>query len=120
MTAPGQEPDEVLTPVAPGVSYEPLRMVPREPGATTHEEGRQPDARAPAGGPDLVAVPIEEGVETARHYLDLPVRLAGLHHSDLDRYEVKRRGVPVKYVVPASGTPILVDAIAIPAGARLS
>jgi hypothetical protein len=52
----------------------PFKQVPRE-------EGR---AR--------VAVPIEKGVETAEHYLDLPVRLAGLHHSDLDRYEVMRRG----------------------------
>ena len=43
-------------------------------------------------GRALVDIPIEEGVETARHYLDLHVHLAGLHHSDLDRYEVKRRG----------------------------
>ena len=56
-------------------------------------ENPPPFKQAPRGeGRALAAVPIEEGVETARHYLDLPVRLAGLHHSDLDRYEVKRRG----------------------------
>jgi hypothetical protein len=56
-------------------------------------ENPPPFKRAPRGeGRALVDIPIEEGVETARHYLDLPVDLAGLHHSDLDRYEVKRRG----------------------------
>ena len=56
-------------------------------------ENPPPFKQAPRGeGRALVDIPIEEGVETARYYLDLPVRLAGLHHSDLDRYEVKRRG----------------------------
>jgi hypothetical protein len=56
-------------------------------------ENPPPFKQVPRGeGRARVAVPIEKGVETAQHYLDLPVRLAGLHHSDLDRYEVMRRG----------------------------
>jgi hypothetical protein len=63
------------------------------PGCRIFIENPPPFKQAPRGERRaLVAVPIEEGVGTARYYLDLPLRLAGLHHSDLDRYEVKRRG----------------------------
>ena len=56
-------------------------------------ENPPPFKQAPRGeGRALVDVPIQEGLEAARHYLDLRVPAAGLHHSDLDRYEVKRRG----------------------------
>lgn len=35
----------------------------------------------------LVRVPVEEGVDIAQRYLDAGLRIAGLHHADLDRYE---------------------------------
>lgn len=56
-------------------------------------ENPPPFKRAPRG-PDraLVAVPIAEGVETARFYLESGLHIAGFHHSDLDLYEVKERG----------------------------
>jgi hypothetical protein len=56
-------------------------------------ENPPPFKRAPRG-PDraLVDVPIAEGVETARFYLESGLHIAGFHHSDLDLYEVKERG----------------------------
>ncbi len=39
----------------------------------------------------MVDVPIEEGFETARLYLNSELRVAGFHHSDLDPYEAKQR-----------------------------
>ncbi len=39
----------------------------------------------------MVDVPIEEGIETARMYLDLGLRVVNFHHSDLDPYEAKQR-----------------------------
>ena len=39
----------------------------------------------------MVDVPIEEGIETARLYLNSGPHVAGFHHSDLDPYEAKQR-----------------------------
>lgn len=39
----------------------------------------------------MVDVSIEEGIETARLYLDSGLHMAGFHHSDLDPYEAKQR-----------------------------
>jgi len=39
----------------------------------------------------MVDVPIEEGIETARLYLNSGPHGIGFHHSDLDQYEVKQR-----------------------------
>ena len=39
----------------------------------------------------MVDVPIEEGFETARLYLDSEVHVVGFHHSDIDPYEAKQR-----------------------------
>ncbi len=39
----------------------------------------------------MVDVAIEEGIETARMYLDSGLRVVNFHHSDLDPYEAKQR-----------------------------
>lgn len=39
----------------------------------------------------MVDVPIEEGIETARLYLNSELHVVGFHHSDLDPYEAKQR-----------------------------
>ncbi len=38
----------------------------------------------------MVDVAIEEGIETARMYLDSGPRVVNFHHSDLDPYEAKQ------------------------------
>jgi hypothetical protein len=54
-------------------------------------ENPPPFRQAPRGPQEsLVDVPIAEGLATARRYLAAGLGLAGLHHSDLDRYEARR------------------------------
>jgi hypothetical protein len=54
-------------------------------------ENPPPFKQAPRGPQgSLVNVPIAEGLATARRYLAAGLPLAGLHHSDLDRYEARR------------------------------
>jgi predicted DNA-binding protein len=38
----------------------------------------------------LVDIPIDEGVEVARFYINAGVRFAGFHHSDIDWYEARQ------------------------------
>ena len=42
-----------------------------------------------SGGP-LVDIPIDEGVEVARFYIEAGVPFAGFHHSDIDWYEARQ------------------------------
>ena len=64
-------------------------------------ENPPPFKQAPRGEERrMVDVPIEDGIETARLYLNSGPHLAGLHHSDLDPYEVKQRAgktLPSRY-----------------------
>jgi len=64
-------------------------------------ENPPPFKQAPRGeGGALVDVEIFEGVATARLYLAAGLSLAGLHHSDLDRYEARRirgEGLPDRH-----------------------
>jgi hypothetical protein len=54
-------------------------------------ENPPPFRYAPVGeGCKLVALPIEEGLETARQYLDPSLGIAGFHHSEVDRFEAKK------------------------------
>lgn len=54
-------------------------------------ENPPPFRQAPRGTcGQLVDVPIEEGVETARFYLNREISVAGFHHSDLDPYESRQ------------------------------
>jgi hypothetical protein len=51
-------------------------------------------------GGQLVDIPMDEGVEVARFYIEAGVRFAGFHHSDIDWYEARQmRGVapPQRY-----------------------
>jgi hypothetical protein len=51
-------------------------------------ENPPPFKQAPRGpDPTLVDVPIGEGLDIVRHYLDAKLSVAGFHHADLDRYE---------------------------------
>lgn len=64
-------------------------------------ENPAPFKSAPRGeGRKPVDVPIEEGVETARFYLESELRFAGFHHSDLDCHEaqqMRNRALPERY-----------------------
>lgn len=51
-------------------------------------------------GGKLADIPIDEGVETARFYLDAGLGFAGFHHSDLDWYEareMRNQNPPMRY-----------------------
>ena len=41
-------------------------------------------------GGQLVDIPIDEGVEVAKFYIEAGIRFAGFHHSDIDWYEARQ------------------------------
>lgn len=54
-------------------------------------ENPAPFKQAPRGeGRRLVDVPMEEGVENARFFIEAGVPISGFHHSDLDWYEARQ------------------------------
>jgi hypothetical protein len=54
-------------------------------------ENPAPFRQTPRGnGGQLVDIPIDEGVEVARFYLEAGIRFAGFHHSDIDWYEARQ------------------------------
>ncbi len=54
-------------------------------------ENPAPFKQAPRGeGRQLVDVPMEEGMENARFFVDAGVQISGFHHSDLDWYEARQ------------------------------